>query len=228
MPMNAILAVAAVVNVSAVGMIVRGGASARSTTFAGATLELDARNGQIGFLRGGDLPESTRSNSVHWIAATLRIAVVTNAAACAACSLNSGMITGSNPAPESASQMGAAGVDISGRPAQVAFISACAQAYGYTHDPAKLRATYVSYEARRGASQAQLASIGNSYDSTYQAISDLGSRKASYCSVKDGAELRADLKRYQSGYFEARAALPSEASDDWKKTRDSINCGARC
>jgi hypothetical protein len=86
----------------------------------------------------------------------------------------------------------------------------------------------VSYEARLGASQAQLASIGNSYDSTYQAISDLGSRKASYCSVKDAAQVRADLKRYQSGYFEARATLPSEASDDWKKTRDSINCGARC
>jgi hypothetical protein len=138
------------------------------------------------------------------------------------------MTTGSNASAESASQIGATSLDVSGRPAQVAFISACAQAYGYAHDPIKLRATYLSYEARHGATQAQLATIGNSYDSTFQAIADLGSRKAGYCSAKDGTAMWAELKRYQSGYFEAKASAVNETSDDWKKTRDSVNCGARC
>jgi uncharacterized membrane protein len=166
---------------------------------------------------------------VGWIGAALKIAFLIGAAAFqAGCSLNSGSTTGSNASSESASLIGAISPDVSGRPAQVAFISACAQAYGYSHDPIKLRATYLSYEARHGATQAQLATIGNSYDSTFQAIADLGSRKAGYCSTKDGTAVWADLKRYQSGYFEAKASVANEASDDWKKTRDSMNCGARC
>lgn len=162
-------------------------------------------------------------------AAMLRMALLTGATALlAGCSLNSGIITGANASPEAASSVGAMNVDATKRPAQVAFISACAQAYGYSHDPMKLRAMYLSYEARQTATQAQLATVEKTYDSTFQAIVELGSQKAKYCSAKDGTEVKADLKRYQSGYFEARVSPPNEAPDDWKKTRDSLNCGARC
>jgi hypothetical protein len=150
------------------------------------------------------------------------------AALCSGCSLNNGIITGSNPLPAGSAQMGAGSADVSGRATQVAFISACAPAYGYAHDPAKLRTMYLNYEARQGATHEQLASIEASYDSTYQGISELGSRKPSYCSSKDGGEVLADLRRYQSGYFEARAPVATEGPDDWKKTRDSINCAGRC
>jgi hypothetical protein len=96
----------------------------------------------------------------------------------------------------------------------VAFISACAQAYGFAHDPAQLRSTYLSYEAKHGAIGEQLSQITRDYDGAYAAIAELGSSsKSSYCSKKDGNEVRAELKRYQSGYFESRGTSSSEAFD---------------
>ena len=118
--------------------------------------------------------------------------------------------------------------EIKGRPAEVAFISACAQAYGFAHDPAKVRAGYLSYERKRGAPPPQLAAIEKDYDSTYQAIGALAHRQASLCAAKDGEEVRAELRRFTSGYFEPRQSPPVEASADWKKTRVDPNCGARC
>ena len=100
------------------------------------------------------------------------------------------------------------------RPARVAFISACAQAYGYAHDAAQLRAAYLSYESRHGATNDQLSRIARDYDGAYTAIADLGSSsKSTYCATTDGSAVRAELKRYQSGYFEAKAASPSEGFD---------------
>jgi hypothetical protein len=98
--------------------------------------------------------------------------------------------------------------DPAGRPAQVAFISACAEAYGYPHDPGKLKAIYLKHEANRaGAGSAHLAAIEREYDATYQSIAELSSsRKSSYCSAKDGQVVGAELRRYQSGYFEPSSA----------------------
>jgi hypothetical protein len=147
----------------------------------------------------------------------------------AGCSLNSSSIfTGSNPSPEKVSSPGIFLPDVTGRPEQVAFISACAQAYGYQHDPVKVRASYLSYEAKRGATQAQLATIEKTYDGTYQAIEVLGNRKSSYCATKDGEEVRSELRRYTSGFFDARSPPPVAASADWKKTRVDPDCGGRC
>jgi hypothetical protein len=145
------------------------------------------------------------------------------------CSLNgSSILTGSNPSPEKVSGPGVFLPDLAGRPEQVAFISACAQAYGFPHDPVKLRAAYLGYEAKRGAAQAQLAGIEKTYDGTYQAIEVLGSRKSGYCSTKDGEEVRSELRRYTSGFFEPRSPPPVAASADWKKTRVDPDCGGRC
>jgi len=103
------------------------------------------------------------------------------------------------------------------RPARVAFISVCAQAYGYPHDAAQLRAAYLGYESRRGATNEQLSQIARDYDGAYTAIADLGSSsKATYCATTDGTAVRAELKRYQSGYFEARTASSPEGFDSTK------------
>jgi len=103
------------------------------------------------------------------------------------------------------------------RPGRVAFISACAQAYGYAHDAAQLRAAYLSYESRHGATNEQLSQVARDYDGAYAAIAELeSSRKSTYCATTDGTAVRAELKRYQSGYFEAKTASSTEGFDATK------------
>lgn len=92
------------------------------------------------------------------------------------------------------------------RPARVATTVACAQAYGLTVDATKLRSTYLGYEARQGTTRTQLATIESNYDTTYQAV--LG-----HCTERDGEEIKADLLRYQAGYFAPRTPLPAPPFD---------------
>jgi hypothetical protein len=118
--------------------------------------------------------------------------------------------------------------EITTRTAEVAFISACAKAYGYSHDAGKLKSGYLAYETKRGATPAQVSALERSYEETYQGIDALGHRKANFCSKKDGEEMQAELRRYTSGFFEPRTPQPSAAAEDWKKFKGDPNCGARC
>jgi hypothetical protein len=118
--------------------------------------------------------------------------------------------------------------EITTRTAEVAFVSACAKAYGFAHDAAKIKADYLGYERKRGATPAQVSVLDKSYDETYQGIETLGPRKTSFCSTKDGEEVRAELRRFTSGFFEPRTPVPTASSEDWKKTRGDPNCGSRC
>jgi hypothetical protein len=128
--------------------------------------------------------------------------------------VDTSVLTGGNTAPGTPTVVTPSLASPSERPAQVAFISACAQAYGYAHDAAQLRAGYLNYEAKRGATTEQLAQIATYYDGAYASIADLGSSsKSSYCSKKQGNDVRAELKRYQSGYFESRTSASTEAFD---------------
>ena len=63
--------------------------------------------------------------------------------------IDSSVLTGGNIPTGSVPALITPQADPTGRPAQVAFISACAKAYGIAHDAMKLRAAYLSYEARR-------------------------------------------------------------------------------
>ena len=65
--------------------------------------------------------------------------------------------------------------------------------------------------SKRGAAPAQLASLEKDYDSTYRAIAELGHRKSSFCATKDGEEVRAELRRYTSGFFEAKPSPPADS-----------------
>jgi hypothetical protein len=128
--------------------------------------------------------------------------------------VDTSVLTGGNTAPGTPAVMTATLSNPNERPSRVAFISACAQAYGYAHDPAQLRATYLNYEAKRGATTEQLSQIATYYDGAYASIADLNSSsKSSYCSVKEGNDVRAELKRYQSGYFESKTSASAEEFD---------------
>jgi len=145
-----------------------------------------------------------------------------------ACSeVDSSAMFGGKSAPERVPVSLLPTTDTTGRPAHVAFISACAQAYGFVHDPAKLRTAYVSYEAARGLGNPQLATIEQDYDAAYTSIMGLdSSRKSSYCSSKHGDEVGAELKRYQSGYFEERPVAPQQAFNQEAFWRSSACTGA--
>lgn len=131
--------------------------------------------------------------------------------------VDTSILTGGNTAPGTPAVMAASFSNPNERPARVAFISACAQAYGYAHDAAQLRATYLNYEAKQGATSDQLSQIAAYYDGAYASIADLGSSsKSSYCSRKEGNDVRAELKRYQSGYFESKTSASAEEFDSIK------------
>jgi hypothetical protein len=128
--------------------------------------------------------------------------------------VDTSILTGGNTAPGTPAVMTATVSNPNERPSRVAFISACAQAYGYAHDPAQLRATYLNYEAKQGATTEQLSQIATYYDGAFASIADLNSSsKSSYCSVKEGNDVRAELKRYQSGYFESKTSASTEQFD---------------
>jgi hypothetical protein len=128
--------------------------------------------------------------------------------------VDTSILTGGNTKPGTPALIPTSLSNPNERPARVAFISACAQAYGYAHDAAQLRATYLSYEGKRGATTEELSQIATYYDGAYASIADLGSSaKSSYCSIKEGNDVRAELKRYQSGYFESKASASAEDFD---------------
>jgi hypothetical protein len=89
--------------------------------------------------------------------------------------------------------------DAMARSVRVATTAACAQSYGLAVDATKLKTNYLSYENRQGLPRAQLAAIENRYDATYQAA-------AGRC--PNGTDVKADLLRYQAGYFTPRTPPP--------------------
>src|SRR5215475_11184807 len=135
--------------------------------------------------------DGANMRSVATSAAGLLVALSVLHVGCAN-DVDTSILTGGNAAPGTPTVVTPSLASPSERPAQVAFISACAQAYGYAHDAAQLRAGYLNYEAKRGATSEQLAQIATYYDGAYAAIADLdSSRKSSHCSIKEGNDVRA-------------------------------------
>ena len=111
----------------------------------------------------------------------------------------SGLITGS--APTAADMPGGIGNDSpAARPVAVAWTSARAQRCGFHFDAAKLRASYLAYEARQSNGE-QLTKSEQSYDTTFKVIRDRVAADPDYCSDKKGAEIKADLQRHLKGDF---------------------------
>jgi hypothetical protein len=92
------------------------------------------------------------------------------------------------------------------RATRVATTAACAQAYGFAVDSTRLRAAYLAYETNHGTPRAQLSTIEASYDAAYQHASMA-------CPSSEAADVRADLLRYQAGYFTPRTPPPPPVFD---------------
>ena len=133
-----------------------------------------------------------------------------------------GIITASATALTTTSPAVASVTDPIARSVQVASIAACAQKWGLDFDAVKLRAAYLAYEAKHGAVPAE---IGKSYDATLRDITARTGAHPIYCAGKDGEQIKADLKRYLSGYFSPRANTiaeePLEPKKFWKDQDDN-------
>ena len=140
--------------------------------------------------------------------------------------VDSSVLTGGNIPTGSVPALITPKAEPTGRPAQVAFISACAKAYGIAHDPMKLRAAYLSYEARQRG-MLQLAAE-QEYDATYASIASLSSSgQSTYCASKHGDVVGIELRRFQAGYFEERPTGVEQAFDQ-KTVWSRVDCGGKC
>ena len=144
-------------------------------------------------MRIGDAHGQIRANSAECL-------LLAFAALLAACgnSASGGLTTGATPAP--ANCLPLSNEDPLARPVAVAWTSARAQRCGFYFDPAKLRTSYLAYEAKQSNAE-QLAKAEKSYDSTFKVIRDRVSSDPDYCTDKKGAEIKADLQRHLAGDF---------------------------
>jgi len=122
------------------------------------------------------------------------------AAGLAACSSGaSGLITGSTQTNTDAPG-GITNDNPLARPIGVAWTSARARRCGFNFDPAKLRASYLAYEASQSKGEL-LAKSEKSYDTTFQVITERISADPNYCTDRKGAEIKTELARHLKGDF---------------------------
>jgi hypothetical protein len=95
------------------------------------------------------------------------------------------------------------------RPIAVAWTSARAQRCGFYFDPAKLRASYLAYEARQSPPD-ELAKAEKTYDSTFKAIRERVAADPDYCSDRKSAQIKKDLTRHLAGDFKPDFPAPKK------------------
>jgi len=110
----------------------------------------------------------------------------------------SGLTTGATPAGDVPAAI--SNEDPLARPIAVAWTSARAQRCGFYFDATKLRASYLTYEAKQSNPE-QLAKAQKSYDSTFKVIGDRVSGDPDYCTERKGTEIKTDLQRHLAGDF---------------------------
>jgi hypothetical protein len=109
--------------------------------------------------------------------------------------------------------------DPSARPVAVAWTSARAQRCGFYFDPARLRSSYLAYEARQSGAD-QLAKAEKSYDSTFKTIRERVAADPDYCTESKSAEIKQDLTRHLAGDFAPKLPKTKTAEQCW-----FFNCG---
>jgi hypothetical protein len=98
------------------------------------------------------------------------------------------------------------------RPIAVAWTSARAHRCGFYFDPTKLRASYLSYEAKQ-ANAEQLAKAEKTYDATFKTIRERVASDPDYCTNQKSAEIKADLQRHLAGDFTPKLPKPKKAQE---------------
>jgi hypothetical protein len=106
------------------------------------------------------------------------------------------------------------------RPVAVAWTSARAQRCGFYFDPAKLRASYLAYEARQPG--ADLAKAEKTYDSTFRTIRERVAADPDYCTDGKSADIKKDLTRHLAGDFTPGFPKAKAADTCW-----FFNCGGQ-
>ena len=124
------------------------------------------------------------------------------------CSGASGFLTGSTTAADAPGKLN--NEDPAARPVAVAWTSARAVRCGFYFDPAKLKASYLAYEAKQ-AGPDKLANVEKTYDSTFKAIRDRVSSDPDYCTNRKSAEIKTDLTRHLAGDFKPNLPKPQVA-----------------
>ena len=120
----------------------------------------------------------------------------------------SGLLTGSTPAAADAPGT-LSNEDPVARPIAVAWTSARAQRCGFYFDPAKLRSSYLAFEARQPG--ADLAKAEKTYDSTFQTIRQRVGSEPDYCTDAKSADIKKDLARHLAGDFKPDFPKPKVA-----------------
>jgi hypothetical protein len=120
------------------------------------------------------------------------------AAALGGCNGASGLLTGSTAAADAPGKL--KNDDPTARPIAVAWTSARAVRCGFNFDPAKLKASYLAYEAKQSGPD-QLGKAEKSYDTTFKTIRDRVSSDPEYCTDGKSREIKADLTRHLAGDF---------------------------
>jgi hypothetical protein len=129
------------------------------------------------------------------------------AAVFAGCSGASGFLTGSAAGADAPGKLG--NDDPMARPIAVAWTSARAARCGFHFDPAKLKASYLAYEAKQSGPD-QLAKAEKGYDTTFKTIRARVSSDPDYCTNRKSAEIKADLTRHLAGDFTPKLPQPQQ------------------
>jgi hypothetical protein len=118
----------------------------------------------------------------------------------------SGLLTGSTPA--AADTPGTlSDDDPAARPIAVAWTSARAQRCGFYFDAAKLRSSYLAFEAKQSGPD-QLAKAEKAFDSTFQTIRQRVAAEPEYCTDAKSADIKKDLTRHLAGDFRPNFPKP--------------------
>ena len=94
----------------------------------------------------------------------------------------------------------------------VAWTSARAQRCGFNFDPAKLRASYLAYEARQSPPD-QLTKAEKAYDTAYKAIRTSVGADPDYCTDGKSAAIKKDLTRHLAGDFKLDLPAPKKKEE---------------
>ena len=126
------------------------------------------------------------------------------AAAVAGCSGASGLSTaslfGTDEKPEAAVPVS----DPTSRAFQVGTVSARAVKCGFNFDPAKLKATYLTYESKQPGGAENLAKIEKIYDVSFNGVAKAVAEQADYCTDAKTTIVKADLNRHLRGDYTPR------------------------
>jgi len=141
--------------------------------------------------------------------AFVSVLLLTAAGVSAGCgSGGSGLLTGSTPAAADA-PVTPSNDDPAARPIAVAWTSARAQRCGFYFDAAKLRSSYLAFEARQPG--ADLARAEKTYDTTFKTIRERAASNPDYCTETKNTEIKKDLTRHLAGDFKPDLPKPKVA-----------------